>query len=60
MTAVSILSLLPGGLVTLILIALMLWAVVVYALRTKGDVRVLLTRGKTTFELEAKERNSKR
>jgi len=51
---------LPGGFVIVILVALLVSGLVAYALRTKGDVHVLFSRGKTIFQLEAKERGSKR
>jgi hypothetical protein len=39
------------------IIVLVLAALVLYALRTKGDVRAVISYGKTFLELEAKERN---
>jgi hypothetical protein len=53
-------SFLPGGFVTLIVIVSMFCAVVLYAMNKKGDVKVHVIRGKTSFELEAKERSSRR
>jgi hypothetical protein len=50
----------PGGLMALVLIGLMVWAAVIYALHSKGDVRVHISRGKTSFELDAKEASGKR
>jgi hypothetical protein len=52
-------SVFPGGLVTLFGIVLMLCVIVMYALYRKGDVRVHFSRGKTSFELDAKERSLK-
>ena len=51
----SSLHLWPGGALVFILIVLMAWAAVMYALFRKGDVRVHIARGKTSFELDAKE-----
>jgi hypothetical protein len=50
-------SFLPGGLMTLLVIVMMFCAVVVYAINKKGDVKVHVVRGKTSFELDAKERS---
>jgi hypothetical protein len=60
MTIPSALSFLPGGLVTLVAVLVMILFVVVYALRTKGDVRAEMSHGKTMFKLEAKERRMDR
>ncbi len=53
------LSFIPGGLVTLLIVVAMVCGLIFYALYRKGDVRVLFSRGKTMFELEAKERSLK-
>jgi hypothetical protein len=45
----------PGGLFFLIALGLMFCVPVLYAMHKKGDVRVLFSRGKTSFELVAKE-----
>jgi hypothetical protein len=52
-------SFLPGGLVTLLVIVSMFCAVVIYAINKKGDVKVHVVRGKTSFELDAKEASRK-
>jgi hypothetical protein len=52
-------SLFPGGLVTLVVIVSMLCVVVLCAIYRKGDVKVHVVRGKTSFELDAKESNRK-
>ena len=45
--------------VTVVAIPIMFLAVVAYALRTKGNVRAVLSHGKTVLELEAKEPEAK-
>ena len=60
MNPLPIASFLPGGLVAVVVLACLLTGVVVYALYCKGDVSVQLSRGKTVFKLEARERNSGR
>ena len=42
--------------VALLAIAYMCYRLAEFALRTKGDVRVEMMRGKTAFKLQAKER----
>jgi hypothetical protein len=59
MTTSILSSYLPGGLIMMIVIVLMLCLLALYALYSKGDVRVHFSRGKTSFELDAKERSSK-
>jgi hypothetical protein len=58
MRLISVLSLVPGGLLTLTLIALLVWAIIVYTLHIKGDVRFEISRGKTRFALEGKEKRA--
>jgi hypothetical protein len=58
MKPLYLVSLLPGGVLIVILIALLLFAVVAYALYSKGDVRVVISRGKTRFALEGKEKRA--
>jgi len=60
MTILGIISLLPGGLATFVVVLLMILAVLVYALHCKGDVRAVLSHGRTVLKLEAKERHSTR
>ena len=48
---------LPGGFYLLVVLGLMFCTPVLYALSKKGDVKVRFSRGKTNFELEAKEKN---
>ena len=55
MTPSQIISFVPASLLT---IWLMRSVMVVYALHRKGDVTVRISRGKTLFELEAKEREA--
>jgi hypothetical protein len=59
MTARMVASFMPGGLALLVAIVLAFSAIVLYALNKKGDVRVHFSRGKTSFELDAKERSSR-
>ncbi len=57
MTISSVLSSLPSNIAMYVLSALLVFGGLVwYALRTKGDVRAVLSYGKTVIELEAKER----
>jgi hypothetical protein len=60
MNALSVLSILPSNL-ALLFIAILLIAggLVFYALYKKGDVRAVVSHGRTVFTLEAKERKSK-
>jgi hypothetical protein len=59
--ALSALSILPSNLVLfVIVIFLIAGGLVFYALYKKGDVRAVMSHGKTVFTLEAKERRSKR
>jgi hypothetical protein len=44
--------------VTVLLIALMIFALLLFFFYSKGNVRVLLCWGKTKFELEGKEKRS--
>jgi hypothetical protein len=55
------LSIMPGTLgVYFAIVLLVAGGLVWYTLRTKGDVRAVLSYGKTVLELEAKERKSTR
>lgn len=56
MSTLSLLFL-PGGLATIVVLAVLLSATVLYALYSKGDVEVQFSRGKTCFKLNTKERN---
>lgn len=56
MTLPAALSVLGG--VALLVLAYMWYRLAEFALRTKGDVNVEMTRGKTVFKLQAKERSS--
>jgi hypothetical protein len=59
MNTISALSILPTNLTLLVIAALLVTAgLVFYALRTKGDVRAVVSHGRTLFKLEAKERKS--
>lgn len=51
---------LPGGFLIFVALGLMFCIPVLYALFKKGDVRVQFARGKTRFELVARERSSER
>ena len=59
MTSPSVVPICIGGLVLLV-VAYMGYRLVRFALRTKGDVNVEMSRGKTVFKLEAKERSASR
>jgi hypothetical protein len=59
-SAVLVATFLPGGFLILLGLGLMFCVPVLYALFKKGDVRVQFARGKTRFELVAKERSSER
>jgi hypothetical protein len=50
-------SFVPGGLLTIVIVLAMVCAVVLCAIYQKGDVKVHVVRGKTSFELDAKERS---
>jgi hypothetical protein len=50
-------SFVPGGLLTLAAIVSMFCLVVLCAIYKKGDVKVHVVRGKTSFELDAKEQS---
>ena len=61
MNTISALSILPSNLTLLIIAVLVVAGVLVlYALRTKGDVRAEVSHGRTVFKLEAKERKTAR
>jgi hypothetical protein len=47
-----------GATVTVLLIALMIFALLLFFFYSKGNVRVLFYWGKTKFELEGKEKRS--
>jgi hypothetical protein len=56
-TIISVLTSLPNNLavyfvIPLLIVGCLIW----YALYRKGDVRAVVSHGKTVFELEAKER----
>jgi hypothetical protein len=56
----SVLSILPSNLALLVIAVLLVTGgLVFYALYKKGDVRAVMSHGKTVFTLEAKERRSK-
>jgi hypothetical protein len=57
MTALSVSSFVPGGLITVAILACMVCGIVIFALHRKGDVRFVFLRGKTMFALEAKEKS---
>ena len=52
-------SFVPGGFVILCLIAVLAFGLAAYAMYCKGDVRVEISRGKTKFELEGKEKRAR-
>lgn len=61
MTSPSVLSTTPLNIAIIFaFVVLIFGGLVWYALRVKGDVRAVLSHGKTVLELEAKERNSTR
>jgi hypothetical protein len=61
MTTPLALPTMSGSIVTfLTVIAVIFAGILLYALHKKGDVRAVLSHGKTMFELEAKERKSQR
>ena len=57
MNVTSVLSIWPSNFVLLIISALLVTGgLVFYALYKKGDVRAVVSHGRTVFKLEAKER----
>jgi hypothetical protein len=58
MKPLYLVSFLPGSVLIVILIALLVFAVVAYVLYSKGDVRVEISRGRTKFALEGKEKRA--
>ena len=59
-SAILVATFLPGGFLIIAVLGLMFAVPVLYALWKKGDVRVQFARGKTSFQLVAKERNRNR
>jgi hypothetical protein len=53
---ISVVSFVPAGLTLVVAVVAAFSVIVLYALYKKGDVHVHLSRGKTGFELDAKER----
>jgi hypothetical protein len=60
MSEVSVFSFLHSGVFIVLVIGMMFLAPVLCSIYKKGDIRVHFSRGKTNFELNAKERVSDR
>jgi len=61
MNFISVLSIFRSSVAECFVLAMLVTGgLVLYALYKKGDVRAVLSHGRTVFKLEAKERNSMR
>jgi hypothetical protein len=59
-SAFLVATFLPGGWLVIVALGLMFCIPVLCSIFKKGDIRVQFIRGKTSFELEAKERHAER